>query len=359
MTSFLSLPNESLLLVFQRCDTFSSVIALSSTCNLLHSIYSFSPHSIFRHVGPRDIPAFDDAVMRVCATNIVMEHFLKGQLPPNPKMSPAEAQQICDWKHLIERIEDICLQSTDWGLFAYDCAKQATAPGCRGKIWLKWRERLHRLIYRFPRAPSNGDNHLLRYPMFNFEAYEDHEPIYWQLADSLCFLATVMLLDNCGHSRIFKRHGQTSGPGSLSKGVTVVPLGSFYPQRISMPARAQEIHQTLLLRTPLSQATEGSSWNLSTHLMNFILDMMYRFSSQPNHYMDDLPTPAPPLQVSQFITRKFLCLRVDDAFPVEEDSIVDRLLVCGIYVDEWPDDLLPVFDTPDGGGEYDASYYSD
>lgn len=95
--------------------------------------------------------------------------------------------------------------------------------------------------------------------------------------------------------------------------------------------------------------------------MNIFLKTMYKFSGQPNHYAEDSPTPPPPLQVFQFTARKFLGLRFsDDAFQVEEESIVNLPLACGIYVDEWPEpEHVPlVFDTPDGGGEYDA-YYCD
>ena len=102
MVTFLSLPPETLFLTLQSCNSLSQAITLASTCKRLHSLYSSNMHSILCQVGPRDIPALGDALMAVSfstfyclseqvvkmsqarATRIVVDHFHKGQLPPNP-----------------------------------------------------------------------------------------------------------------------------------------------------------------------------------------------------------------------------------------------------------------------------------
>ncbi|KAL4896946.1 hypothetical protein BDV59DRAFT_169417 [Aspergillus ambiguus] len=456
MASILSLPHECILLTLKSCDSLSQIIALSSTCKLLLSIYSANAHSIFYSVGGhRDIPAFGDAVMALRATRIVTEHFLQGQLPPKPfpldllsadthKLSVNELRQIRDWKHLVECIEDFCIHSTEWGRewlsYLKHTEKTADPPG----NWVKWRESFHRSIYRSflmgavlcrvyqePLVLSDRDDrpehflkdycarllqkdepllrndemvYLLKYPVFNFESYEDHEPVYGQLADFLvelsrrrkqsastsldlpthvtlhnldrdhanilytetmqCLLASMTLLNHY-YSLIFKDN-QSPGNERLSREVTVVPLGSFYPEQILMPARVENAHETLLLETPLplplQHGTKQSSWNSSGRFMNSFLDVMHWWSGQPNHYSDDLPTPPPPLQVFQFIGRKFLGLRFsDDAFKEGEADATHILFVhhpaiCSIYEDEWPYEVPSMFDTPDGGGEYNAYY---
>lgn len=65
MPSLTSLPTESLLFILQSCDTISQAVALSSTCKRLHSVYCSNVYSVLGRLGPRDIPAFYDAVVAV------------------------------------------------------------------------------------------------------------------------------------------------------------------------------------------------------------------------------------------------------------------------------------------------------
>ncbi|CBF73866.1 predicted protein [Aspergillus nidulans FGSC A4] len=408
-------------------------------------------YSILCQVGPRDIPAFGDALMAVRATKVVVDHFHKGQLPPNPfqldslsadshEVSFEELRQILNLVHLIRCIEDFCLYNTEWGRDCYFHLKQENKAAPPQENWLKWQERFHRSMYQSflmgavlsrayqqPLDPSNncpehffkdintrlqGDEpvlrndemaYLLRYPVFNFEAYEDHEPIYGQLADFLvqqsrhraqsrsnlpdfypedaipndldrgqasllyaetvqCLLASMTLLNHEGYSPIFEKDNKNPDIKSLSRKVTIVPLGSFYPEQIAMPTSVHAAHQTRLLKSPLPQETGESSWNPSARFMSLFLDIMHSSSGQPNHYADTFPTPPPPLQIFQFISRKFLGLRFsDEAFDVEDIDAAHKLFVhhptaSGIYEDEWPDLIPSIFDTPDGGGEYDAYY---
>lgn len=168
-----------------------------------------------------------------------------------------------------------------------------------------------------PLMKSDEMAYLLKYPVFNFEAYNDHSPIYGQLADFLrqqtehhaqfesgeseildmypedatpdqidrdhakvlhvvmvqCLLSSMTLLNHQGGSQIFKKeHGNA---GEFSRGVTIVPLGTFYPERITMPANPQNAHQTLLLQTPLPQEKQSTTWHPSSRFMNLFLEAMH------------------------------------------------------------------------------------
>ncbi|KAJ5921912.1 hypothetical protein N7516_009615 [Penicillium verrucosum] len=135
-----------------------------------------------------------------------------------------------------------------------------------------------------PLMKSEEMAYLLKYPVFNFEAYHDHSPIYGWLADFLrqqtehhpqfepgetkildmypedatpdqidrdhakvlhavmvqCLLSSMTLLNHQGGSRIFEK--EHSNAGEFSRGVTIVPLGSFYPERITMPANPRNAY---------------------------------------------------------------------------------------------------------------------
>lgn len=257
---------------------------------------------------------------QVRATNIVVEHFHRGQFPPNPfplslgveaqEPSSEEMRQILDWEHLIRCIEDICLHNTEWGRDCYYNIKKANSETPPSE-WSIWKQNFRRSMYQSlmmgavlcsayqeALAPPNKDElpeaflencdmrldhpdeplmkseemaYLLKYPVFNFEAYDDHSPIYGRLADFVrqqtehhpqfepgeskilgmypedatpdqidwdhakvlhavmvqCLLSSMTLLNHQGGFRIFeKEHGSA---GEFSRGVTIVPLGSFYP----------------------------------------------------------------------------------------------------------------------------------
>ncbi|KAL3435416.1 hypothetical protein BDV09DRAFT_204077 [Aspergillus tetrazonus] len=361
---------------------------------------------------------------QACATRIVVDHFHKGQLPLNPfpldslsldahKVSFEELRQILNLVHLIRCIEDFCLYNTEWGRDCYFHLKQENKAAPPQENWLKWPERFHRSMYQSflmgavlcrayqqPLDPSNNWTEpvltndemacLLRYPVFNFEAYKDHEPIYGQLADFLvqqswhraqsrstfpdfypedaipnnldrgqasllytqtvqCLLASMTLLNHEGYSPIFEKDNKNPDIKSLSR-------------KIAMPTSVQAAHQTRLLKSPLPQETGEPSWNPSARFMSLFLDIMHSSSGQPNHYADTFPTPPPLLQIFQFISQEFLGLRFsDEAFDVEDIDAAHKLFVhhptaSGIYEDEWPILIPSIFDTPDGGGEYDAYY---
>jgi hypothetical protein len=70
MPSLTSLPIDCLLLIFQSCDTISQAVTLSSTYKLIHSVYSSNFYSVLSRVGPRDIPAFNEALIAVSDADV-------------------------------------------------------------------------------------------------------------------------------------------------------------------------------------------------------------------------------------------------------------------------------------------------
>ena len=382
----------------------------------------------------------------------MLEHFRKGQFPPvhfpldslsveAQEPSSDDVRQVLDWEHMVRCIENICLHNTEWGQHCYYYVRKANVKKRPPPEWLTWRDNFRRSMYQSllmgavlcreyqaPLAPLNKDDlpkhfledcdkrlndpdeplmkseemaYLLKYPVFNFEAYDYHNSIYEQLADFLrqqakhrpscesvlldmypedatadnidqdhakalyaemvqCLLSSMTLLNHGGDSQIFKQDDENMG--KLNKKVTIVPLGSFYPELIALPANPQDANQTLLPKEPLLQETENSSWHPSSRFMNLFLDVMHSSSGQPNHYREEYPTPPPPLQVFQYIFRTFLGLRFsDDAFEEEDVDAAHKLfvhhpLICGIFLDGWPDEVPAFFDTPDGEGEYDAYF---
>lgn len=382
-----------------------------------------------------------------------MDHFHNGQFPPKPfplflgvesrKPSWEEMRQVFDWEHLIRCIEDICLHNTEWGRQSpyFDKTADSETPSPE---WLTWRQNFRRSMYRSlmmgavlcgeyqePLALSNKDGipkgfledlqdridrddpdepfmrsdemaYLLKYPVFNFEAYDDHHSIYGQLAEFLqrqtanhrqispeirdmypqyasleevardhavifqaemvqCLKSCMTLSNHYGASEIFKEENKSLD--KCARSVTIVRLGSFYPERIAMPANPHNAHQMLLPAEPLPQNKENTAWNSSSHLMSAILGFMHDFSGQPNHYAGGFPTPPPPLQVFQYVARRFLGLRfLDDAFDGEwveaaHIQFAHYPQISDIFLDEPPDDGS-MFDTLDGEGQYNVYYGS-
>lgn len=140
MASLLTLPTECILHIFKNCEGLSQAITLSSTCKLMHSIFSSNLHSILYSLGTAQILAFKDALMTVSrltnevisivadhvsskarATQIVLDLFRKSEFPPDPfpldslscaakKLSPEEYRLVLDWEHLAKCVENICLK---------------------------------------------------------------------------------------------------------------------------------------------------------------------------------------------------------------------------------------------------------
>ncbi|THC91889.1 hypothetical protein EYZ11_008641 [Aspergillus tanneri] len=121
---------------------------------------------------------------------------------------------------------------------------------------------------------------------------------------------------------------------------------SFHPEILALTANPQNAHQALLLKEPLPQETEKSSWHPCSRFMNLFLDVMRSSSGQRNHYGEEYPT-LPPL--------------ADDVLEKEDLDVSLRLfvhhpLICRIFLDGWHYEAPTLFDTPDGEDEYEASY---
>ncbi|KAJ5159569.1 uncharacterized protein N7482_006573 [Penicillium canariense] len=252
-----------------------------------------------------------------------------------------------------------------------------------------------------PLLKSEEMAHLLKYPVFNFEDYTRHESIYKDLAEFFgkqtehrppslddpelldaypedavspqldryhaetlhvemiqCLLSSMTLLNHTEQSKIFEE--QTGTVEEPLKKITVVCLGSFYPETITLPRNPKNAHKTLLLKQAIPRSKD-SVWRSCSPLMNRILEIMHSFSGQPNHYDEQYPTPPPPLQIFQYILRKYLGLRFsEDAFEREDldaphHLFVHHLEMGQLFLDGWPQVVPTLFDLDDGT-EYEAYY---
>ena len=374
----------------------------------------------------------------------MVEHFSKGQLPPQPfpldsLNSPAttleDIQQVFDWDYLMRCIEDIYLNNVEWAQQMY-AELGIPEPKQLSPAWLTWKENFRRSMYHsflmgavlcgvYQKPLSDSPDHLfqdretrlkqphyepllkeeevahlLKYPVFNFEDYARHESIYEDLTEFFkgqtehrpsaldnpdlinaypedavsqldrshaetfyvemiqCLLSSLTLLDHTGQSQIFEEQAVTNE--EPSKRITVICLGSFYPETVALPDNPKDSHKALLSKKVISES-KGSVWRSCSSLMSRILEIMHAFSGQPNHYKERYPTPPPPLQVFQYILRKHLGLRFsEDAFEPEDldaphHLFVHHLDMGHLLLDGWPEEVPPLFDLDDGI-EYEAYY---
>ncbi|KAL4902064.1 hypothetical protein BDW74DRAFT_181223 [Aspergillus multicolor] len=321
--------------------------------------------------------------MTIRATRVVLDHFNREQLPPDPfplkdltlkaqRPTAADLHELRQWQHLVKCIEDICLRNFEWAL---DCARTVRNDP---ESWPNWQGNFHRAIYRFflmgavlcrayqepltPTAKHNGFppslkylgtrirepddkpllmplemTHLLKqHPVFDFEAFHKHEPIYGPLAELIkeqterrardsglepsdlllkkmvdCLIFSVSLFDP-----VFQTSLWTFAIRRFRKEITVIPLGQFYPETIRMPSKSRNAHRTLLRHAPVVSPRNGSdtsAWGLPSLLLDRILTATHSFSEQPNHWeaypgARRHPTPPPPMQVFQYILRKYLVI---------------------------------------------------
>ncbi|KAL5355150.1 hypothetical protein BJX96DRAFT_170395 [Aspergillus floccosus] len=442
MTGLQFLPTEGIILIFESCDSLSQAIALALTSKWLYAIFLDLVHSIGTHIGRREILAFDDAMIAARATRLVLEHFHDGHFPPDPfpletlgfkaqKLSLKDMGLALDWAHLVNCIEDTYLVNTKWGAHVCLLFGELDSPTAHD-----WRERSHRSMYRvflagavlcrtyqeplFLEAPygffdqsggnrpleEDGIQQMLKYPVFNFESYEDHGPVYSQLADYFvqqsqdraqresppavypeeaipynlsrdhantlyadvlqCVFAYMLLSDTWNEIVLFQQKEEFTDGGAAKwpRKVTVLLLENFYPEEVSMPADAKASRDTVLLKTILDPNTPNV---LYFPFLELNLSGLYSYSGQPNHYGQDMPTPRPPLQIFQFIFRKYLGLRFSDvAFSQEFSTTIPyRLFLCGedsgqIYFEGkaafWPDGAMDILDIPDGNGDYEPYF---
>ncbi|KAK2776962.1 hypothetical protein FQN53_002468 [Emmonsiellopsis sp. PD_33] len=225
--SMQSLSVEIILRIFQSCDNFRDIVSCSSTCKILRRVWDVHQRSIIWNVGKTQIPAFNDALMAVRATQIVKVALQNGELPPDPfpigelsgeinRPYGHELEDVYGFQHLARCLQILC-RSRCSGMQPGD----TEAPG----FWEHWQERVHSSIYRFYLAGAvlyrayqepplqgtingprgflddcsfvDGDpsyytagrvtnpeaEFLLKYPAYNFNAYEEHGSIFKPLAD--------------------------------------------------------------------------------------------------------------------------------------------------------------------------------
>jgi hypothetical protein len=164
---------------------------------------------------------------------------------------------------------------------------------------------------------------------------------------------------------------ETTNEPRHKRTLRLVRAGLFYPEEISMPVHAHDAKHTRLRRRPLltGDNEDISAWTENARQLDEVLNLIYEFSGQPNVYAEDLCAPYPPLQIFQFIARRYLGLRfMKNAFAMEVGSTDDWFvshqnsgkIYLGIWPERdpsgWPRELPPMFDIVDGEKEYVAYY---
>ncbi|KAH7369316.1 dihydrodipicolinate synthetase family protein [Plectosphaerella cucumerina] len=173
MASILSCPPEITLLILSQFDSFSDIVALAKTCKRLHSLWLAVPPTIIWCIAPSRIPAFDEALMAVRATNLVKPAFRNGHMPPriddlaslsgaSTKPTLSELIQVIDLQHLVRCLQHMFYFSNDsdngesqWtthvnllGDKRLPCWSQLDSPGKRAFIMKGWFENFSRASYR-------------------------------------------------------------------------------------------------------------------------------------------------------------------------------------------------------------------
>ncbi|KAF7126020.1 hypothetical protein CNMCM5793_002379 [Aspergillus hiratsukae] len=145
---------EIIIEILKTYETVEDVVVCASACKQFHGVWLCNAPQIIWPIGQKQILAFDDALMAVRATQIVLESFQKGELPPDPfplstlsgairKPSLIEFQQVRDYEHLAKCAEEIYLKG------GRDLRNEIQRDQPDGTtLWALWRERFHSSIYR-------------------------------------------------------------------------------------------------------------------------------------------------------------------------------------------------------------------
>jgi hypothetical protein len=252
-------------------------------------------------------------------------------------------------------------------------------------------------------------DYLLTFPVFNMEAFETHEPVYGALADffmrhtqpdvhdelpaipmypaeanpdsnidrahaSAAYAAMVQCLLSymvMWSDGKFFTNKVTSEP-SPRRTLRLVQAVKFYPEEISLPVHARDAKDTPVQQRYLPKGANTdrpACWTDNARYVEEVLDCMYGSSGQLNTYGNDLRAPFPPLQVFQFIARRYLGLRfMENAFAYEVGAPYEWFtthpntgqIYLGIWPERassgWPGRLEPMFDIVDGEREYVAYF---
>ncbi|KAF8851656.1 hypothetical protein BDZ45DRAFT_808142 [Acephala macrosclerotiorum] len=115
MASIPPIPVELLTRIFESCDDFPQVVALASVCKGTHAAWVTNSGTIIWSVAKSQIRSFDDALMAVRATAIVLKAYQAGTSPPvvamnslsgNSKLPDvAELKEVFNMQYLVRCIE--------------------------------------------------------------------------------------------------------------------------------------------------------------------------------------------------------------------------------------------------------------
>ncbi|KAF3358208.1 hypothetical protein VdG1_02985 [Verticillium dahliae VDG1] len=185
----LSCPTEITVQIISLCDGLTDMLALASTCRQLHVMWEKAAPPLIWSTGRREIPAFEEALMAVRATNLVRPAFEAGELPPritslgkltgaSRKPSHAELIQVLQMQHVAACLEHMFFYSgkmifgqSKWtGLVHPDPPNSSiTGPSDDGaehaRLLSQWKDNFRRATYRLFLAGA-GLAHAYHEPFF-------------------------------------------------------------------------------------------------------------------------------------------------------------------------------------------------
>jgi hypothetical protein len=388
-------------------------------------------------------------VDQVRATRIVKDAVQANQLPPDPfptaglsgrarPPSLDELKTVYDLQHLVKCIEHIYRENEYESWFAsnaygYNLEHHPDPP------WQHWRERFYSsvyrvflagaLLYRAYQAPhvlatddkpsdfleaaaatlndyrTNDEElwqeqvltardirYLLKFPVFNFEAYETHDPVFGQLAELLFNLSKDRALRNDyipapvltmseGQGLRRRRRVETSEPAesdlvkrvlfyetlefllavevlcptarsqkvfldgldTLHDGTGGCQSGTHKLLEPAQPTRRvsvvrfgqfslEEIYSPCIVEDAIAKVPVSMPIDNQRGFRDtdLLLGLVFRTSGQANHYTTRDQAAHPPLQCVQYIFRKYFNLRfADSAFGMDIDDPYREFFSCG------------------------------
>lgn len=138
-------------------------------------------------------------------------------------------------------------------------------------------------------------------------------------------------------------HGRTRiAPDLLYKPARTTPVvlfGTFFPEYISMPAKAADAVDSHLVATPLSRTSLTRSGVGFQHIYQFLYDL-YRMAGRDNEFSSQNPARYPHHQFFEYMFREYLGLQFVDR---EFDCHYDEFMGDGFIFAE-RDDLLAASD---------------
>ena len=119
-TQIPKLSPELLTLIFHHCSTITDALSLAKANKLFHGVWTSNTPAIIWAVGQRSIRAFDDALMAVRATHLVIQAYKNEREPTieiqqlsgeNVKPTCEEFKKVLDMQHLVRCVEYMYLKS--------------------------------------------------------------------------------------------------------------------------------------------------------------------------------------------------------------------------------------------------------